>query len=168
MSEASKPGNSRYPADMTPPRALSWITSGLAMGRRPQTYIGFDLAVSCEEHLARKPMVGYYGLTLHVPMRDEEDFEMPVDVIGRAAFLIDHTVRFGGKVIVHCTGGLNRSGVVVAEALKTGAGMDGKDAVALIRRQHDEFALCNRVFERWVTGEQLPTAETSTFRLDAA
>ena len=118
-----------------------------------------------EEHLARKPMVGYMGLTLHVPMRDEDDFEMPVEVIGRAAHLIDHTVRFGGKVIVHCTGGLNRSGVVVAEALKAGAGMNGKDAVALIRAQHDSFALCNRVFERWVTGEMLPTAETSTFRI---
>lgn len=147
--------------------ALTWIVPDiLAMGRRPESYIGFDLVVSCERHLARKPMDGYLGLVLHVPMEDEDDFPLGTQV-ERAARIIDGIWDDGGMTLVHCTGGLNRSGVVVAKALMLAWGITGEQALGIIRAKRDPYCVCNRAFERWITGERLPTAETSTFRTDA-
>lgn len=141
---------------------VSEIIPRLFMGMRPKTYVGYDLVVSCEEHLARKPMEGYTGLTLHCPMRDEDDFPLNRFLISTVAEAIA-IARRNGKVLVHCTGGLNRSGVVVARALQAMHGFDGAESVRIIRETRDEWALCNKAFERWVTGEKLPTAETSAF-----
>lgn len=41
--------------------------------------------------------------------------------------------------------------------------IEPRNALALVRAARDPFVLCNRRFERWVIGEQLPTAETSAF-----
>lgn len=143
---------------------LTWLTPTIAMGRRPDSYLGFDLVVSCEWHLARKPMSEYAGLTLHVPMLDEDNFQLD-ERIDHAAVMAVSVAREGGKVLIHCTGGLNRSGVVAARALMIALDIEGREAVEIMRRRRDPFCLCNRAFERWITGEQLPTAETSAFRL---
>lgn len=165
MSSVSKKPN--YPADMNPPPALSEIVTNLWQGRRPETYIGFDLVVSCEQFLAKRPMEDYAGMTLHVPLRDEDDFELP-DVLYEAAGLVSDVMQDGRKVLVHCTGGLNRSSLVTVLALSDLGYGTPKECIAMLRRVHDPYCLCNRAFERWLTGERLPTAETSTFRLDAA
>lgn len=151
------------PLDLVP-RPLSEIVPGLYQGRRPKTYVGYDLVVSCEEHLARKPMADYRGVTIHVPMRDEDDFEISRTAVDAASSAAFEVVSDGGKVLVHCTGGLNRSSVVTAYVLM-GLGYSPRDAVGTIRERHDSYCLCNRAFERWVTGETLPTAETSAFAL---
>ena len=52
------------------------------------------------------------------------------------------------KVLVHCTGGLNRSGLVNGVILNL-EGMSGKDAVKLIREKRPE-ALFNLVFANYL------------------
>lgn len=136
------------------------------MGMRPVTYHGFDVVVSCEHHLARKPMEGYEGIVIHCPMQDEDDFECGARE-RRVAEIVSSALTGGQKVLVHCSGGLNRSGVIVALALQS-QGFTPSAAVALMRVRRDEFVLCNRAFERFVLGDRLPTAETSVFRLPPA
>jgi hypothetical protein len=144
-------------------KSLSEIVPGLWQGMRPKTYIGYDLVISCEEFLAKKPMEDFMGTTIHCPMRDEDDFKIPACGIWAAAVAAHHVLeqQRGGKVLVHCSGGLNRSSLVTARILEL-LGYEAHEAVAIIRRSHDEFCLCNRQFERWVLREQLPTAETTT------
>ena len=149
------------PRDILPP--TSEVLPNLWIGGRPSTYIGYELAVSCEQHLARRPMDDYEGLVLHCPMQDEDDFHIDPVRIGHAASLVTVVLQREGKVLIHCTGGLNRSAVVAARAIEIFVGCTPREAVALLRKQRDEYVLCNRAFERWVLGEALPTAETSAF-----
>lgn len=131
----------------------------LVMGMRPVLYDGYDLAVSCEEHLARSPMESFTGVVIHCAMRDEDEFPLGANQRFVGGVVAD-ALREQKKVYVHCTGGFNRSAVVVAEALKH-LGYTGREAVELMRARRDPFVLCNKAFERWVTGERLPTAETT-------
>jgi protein-tyrosine phosphatase len=149
---------------LKPLPAVSQITPRLWQGKRPKSYVDWNLVVSCEEHLARKPMESYSGVVIHVPMRDEDDFVIPTRAIGVAALAAEAMMREGGKVLVHCSGGLNRSSLVTMVILTAGLGMQPRDALALLRVQRDDFCLCNRAFERHALGEPLPTAETSIFR----
>jgi len=65
-------------------------------------------------------------------------------------------VEDGKRVLVHCTQGLNRSGLVVACAL-TYLGHEPADAIDLVRRKRgvdDGFgALGNEAFVDWLLGE---------------
>jgi ADP-ribosyl-[dinitrogen reductase] hydrolase len=110
-------------------------------------------------------MEDYEGLVLHVPMRDEDEFSIDPVRIGHAAALATTVLHRGGRVLIHCTGGLNRSAVVAARTIEIYVGCTPGEAVNLLRKMRDPYVLCNRAFERWVTGSQLPTAETSAFRL---
>jgi len=130
---------------------------------RPSTYRGYDLVVSCEQFLAKGPMEEYNGVVVHCPMRDADDFYIDERMIMSAAFAAVAAYNRGGRVLVHCTGGLNRSSVVTARTLQL-MGYTAAEAVLMLRTNHDAMCLCNRSFERWVLGEQLPTAETSIFR----
>jgi hypothetical protein len=141
----------------------SEIVPGIWQGKRPKRYIGYDLVVSCEEFLAKAPMEGYQGLLVHCPMRDEDDYHIDRKKIEAAAAAVERVRKGGGKVLIHCTGGLNRSSVVTATVLINWLKMKPWDAIGRIRERHDSLCLCNRQFERWVTGETLPTQETSAF-----
>lgn len=143
----------------------SQIVSGLWQGMRPASYVGWDVVVSCEEHLARRPMEGFEGAVVHVAMRDEDDFVIPALAIDVAATAVHRVLVQNGNALVHCTGGLNRSSLVTAAVLGK-FGYEPDEAVRMIRETRDDFCLCNRRFERWVLGEPLPTAETSAFRLE--
>ena len=54
-------------------------------------------------------------------------------------------VRAGRRVLVRCSGGLNRSGVVVAEALVQ-LGMTPEEAVLAVRKARGPWALTNPAF----------------------
>lgn len=56
-----------------------------------------------------------------------------------------------GPTLVHCQAGLNRSSLVVGQALIL-KGMTGRAAVDLIREKRSPACLCNPSFEKWLTG----------------
>lgn len=151
--------------ELRPLAPVSEIIKNLFQGMRPSTYVGYDFVINCERHFARTPISGYKRLFAHIPMDDDEDFVIPeVDI---KAFARDAKALLdaGMKVLVHCTGGLNRSSLVTCEILKL-CDHTPQEAVTVLRARRDPFCLCNRTFERWVLEEQLPTAETSTFRIE--
>lgn len=145
--------------------AVSEIVPGLFQGMRPASYKGYELVVSCEEFLAKKPMEGFMGGVFSVPMRDEDDFQIPTSLIEAAARAAHTVLLEHGKVLVHCTGGLNRSSLVTVEILVQ-LGFPRCEAVTILREQRDEFCLCNRHFERHALREFLPTAENSIFAIE--
>ena len=152
-------GKPDYSGQLERPPPLSEIVPGLYQGQRPDSYQPWNLVVSCEEHLARKPMNGYEGAVIHVPFVDDDEF--PLARIARqieaAALAVVYMVENGGSVLVQCTGGLNRSSLVTVEALHL-LGWERHAAVRLLRARRDPFCLCNRAFERWALREVLPTA----------
>jgi hypothetical protein len=152
-----------YSGIVDPIPEVSEILPRLFQGRRPAHYWpDYDLVVSTEEHLARTPMDGYPGIVVHIALRDEDDFHLDRRAIGAAALAAYSVWQNGGRVLVHCSGGLNRSSLVTSEILILD-GLSPREAVNLIRRSRDEYCLCNRAFERWVLRGQLPTADTSVF-----
>lgn len=70
-----------------------------------------------------------------------------IDLISRIA--LDFARR--GPTLVHCQAGLNRSGLVLANALIL-EGRTPAEAIALLRRQRSPAVLCNPHFERWLLG----------------
>lgn len=68
--------------------------------------------------------------------------------------------KAGKRVLVRCQAGLNRSGLVMALVLMRD-GYSAEDAIAKIRDQRGERALCNTIFENWL----LTKASGPTFKL---
>ncbi len=58
--------------------------------------------------------------------------------------------KAGKRVLVRCQAGLNRSGLVMALVLIR-EGYTPEQAVALIRQNRGDIALCNDTFVRWLT-----------------
>jgi dual specificity protein phosphatase-like protein len=88
------------------------------------------------------------------PMEDEDDVDPKVRDV--AAFIAS-LVGSGRKVLVHCTEGLNRSGVVIARALME-MGRSAPEAIELVRRGRgpsvDGFpGLGNQAFTAWLDAE---------------
>lgn len=74
------------------------------------------------------------------------------------ATFVESLVRSERKVLVHCTEGLNRSGIVVARALME-MGHPAAEAIDLVRRRRgpsvDGFpALGNAGFVDWLLAEE--------------
>jgi hypothetical protein len=104
---------------------------------------GFDLVVSLTERRGYGPSEG----TEHVVARLAD----AVPDAGASATIADLAERVaaavtdGRRVLVRCSGGLNRSGVVVASALVR-LGYPTDEAVAAVRRARGPWALTNPGF----------------------
>jgi protein-tyrosine phosphatase len=111
----------------------------------------FDLVVS----LTTRPGYGPAEGVEHVVVRLAD---AGVDA-GTAARLDDvaatvaEAVDEGRRVLVRCSGGLNRSGLVVALALQR-LGRPGEDAVALVRAARGPWALTNPGFVAHLRGRR--------------
>jgi protein-tyrosine phosphatase len=64
--------------------------------------------------------------------------------------LVLEALRQDAKVLVHCTGGLNRSGLVMALIVAMLEEISGEEAIELLRERHDPWVLCNPTFELYV------------------
>lgn len=71
--------------------------------------------------------------------------------VAELAGLVAEAVGAGRRVLVRCSGGLNRSGVVVAEALVL-LGHSPEAAVAAVRRARGPWALTNPGFVAHLAG----------------
>jgi protein-tyrosine phosphatase len=142
------------------------VVPGLRIGTRlvaPADYatLGVDTIVDLEDwEVAWVPPVPTGGMYLSFPIEDGPHVDPAVREV--SAFVAS-LVRSGRQVLVHCTEGLNRSGVVVARTL-IDLGWPAPDAIALVRERRgptsDGFeALMNERFEEWLRREDAQSDE---------
>jgi protein-tyrosine phosphatase len=141
------------------------VVPGLLIGTRlaagtEYRILEVDAIVDLEDwEFAWTPPVPSGGLYVCLPMDDGDDVDPKVQEL---AGFIASLVTSGRRVLVHCTEGLNRSGVVVARALMD-MGMTATEAIDLVRQRRgpsvDGFpALSNPAFEDWLRREDLATS----------
>jgi protein-tyrosine phosphatase len=83
---------------------------------------------------------------LEVRMYDSED--QAFDQVDAIASWVKSCVA-DGPTLVHCQAGLNRSSLIAGRVLTLG-GMEGWQAVKLLREKRSPACLCNPSFERWL------------------
>jgi Dual specificity phosphatase, catalytic domain len=128
-----------------PSHAPDEIIPGLWMGGSPLGGYGdFDVVVNLE-HAA--PSFEFDGVHVHWPI-DDGPMPDPTTALALGGFVAE-CVRLGRKVLVHCSAGLNRSGLIVALAL-VALGYEPPEAMARMRRLRSEWVLCNDNFEEFV------------------
>lgn len=76
---------------------------------------------------------------LHLPVSDFGDTQL-VDLIDKVSAFIDSALAKGGKVLLHCGRGQNRSPSVATAYLMRSQGMRLKDAFNLVRTKRPQFA----------------------------
>lgn len=136
------------------------VSPGLLIGTRiaaasDYATLGVDVIVDLEDwEWAWVPPVPTGKISVSFPIDDGDEVDPKVREV--AAFIAS-LVRAGSTVLVHCTEGLNRSGVVVARALMA-MGLTADEAIQVVRRQRgpsvDGFpALGNEAFVDWLLRE---------------
>ena len=84
---------------------------------------------------------------------DDDPQTLPdTSILRHLAALLADRVRREEKVVVHCAGGLNRSGLVVAQTLIE-LGHRPADAIELVRGARGKWALSNPAFEAFLLSQ---------------
>lgn len=73
----------------------------------------------------------------------------PEEQLDELADAVVSALDRGGKVLVHCQAGLNRSNLVTALALIK-RGRTPEEAITLLREKRSPVVLCNQAFENWL------------------
>jgi protein-tyrosine phosphatase len=115
------------------------IVPGLWMGQAPPPAAnlpGFTMVVlTAKEYQPKSAQLNLPGVqVVHVPLPDGPLTQQLQQAALNAAVLVANEVKAGGKVLVTCWAGANRSGLVVALALEQ-MGMAGPIALAKVRAQ---------------------------------
>ena len=137
----------------TPAFTFDAVIPGLYQGDFPTGSVDwsrFDDVVSLTVEDVPGVRLEVGGLRMHVPIWDDE----MVDPTGvrAAALTVAERVTAGKRVLVHCSAGLNRSGVVSARALMF-MGVPVAEAIAKVRSARGPYALSNRDFVAWLHEE---------------
>jgi hypothetical protein len=118
----------------------SRICSKLYMGSRPPegerlAREGFRFLLLCA--MEHQPSASKFpGVDVqHVPLDDHILPDDEWNMARAAAVLVERRVADGVRTLVTCSQGRNRSGLVVALALRRLYGMSGRAAVALVKRR---------------------------------
>lgn len=152
--------------DAPPPPPPGWrmevfeVVPGLFIGTRLESgseyaTLGVDVIVDLEDwEWAWAPPVPTGRIYMSFPMEDEDEVDPKVREV---ASFVAALVGSGRTVLVHCTEGLNRSGVVVARALMM-MGRSAEDAIGLVRERRGPSAdgspaLGNDPFDAWLRSE---------------
>ena len=88
------------------------------------------------------------------PLEDGETLPEPV-LLDHLVGLVVDLAREGRRVLVHCTFGKNRSGLVMALVVREVLGCDGPTALARVRAVRDN-AVNNDAFSEWVSALPAP------------
>ncbi|MGN6088039.1 MAG: protein-tyrosine phosphatase family protein [Actinomycetales bacterium] len=119
---------------------------------------GIDVVVDVADAHAHPPQGAVDGLTyLKCPLVDGDEVPDPAVTL-RLARLVAELLASGHRVLVHCTFGRNRSGLLVALIVREVLGVDGDDAVRHVQACRDR-ALNNKAFAAWL--RSLPAPEDS-------
>lgn len=107
----------------------------------------FDLVVSLYKRHGHGP--SSHVRELHRPIPDGRLTGSERALIDEIVAPIVEALELGGKVLVRCQAGYNRSGLVVALAMLA-KGYDPGQAIDLIRRKRSPYALCNEHFVEYI------------------
>lgn len=130
-----------------PPFAILDDKLYMGMHQPPGALDGFDVVVGVAKEKRVHPWDHPNATVVHVPIVDEgppsqEDWKLACET----ANLVFEHLEAGRRVYVGCSMGINRSAWVVALVLKK-RGLDGTQAVQLIRERRGSIALTNQFFE---------------------
>lgn len=133
----------------TPPGMGELWQGGVPAGVREVN--DFDLVVNCSYELPDIQQSSG-GLYFRLDLDDARMYESMQRTIRLASGVVASVVRDGLRVLVHCTQGWNRSGVVVARSLIY-LGVEPATAICLVQEYRDPMALCNAHFTAWLMRE---------------
>ncbi len=86
--------------------------------------------------------------TLHLPILDQA---VPTsEQLDRALDWMDSHIQKGEKVLIHCVGGIGRSGTIAAAYLKRKQGLTAAEAINAVRYYRSERCLENTTQERYI------------------
>jgi hypothetical protein len=110
---------------------------------------GIDMVVDLADPDAIPPATEVDGIGyLKCPLVDGDSVPDPV-LTQRLAELVAGLVRDGRMVLVHCTFGRNRSGLVAALVVRELLGLSGAEALRYVRERRDR-AVNNQTFAAWL------------------
>ncbi len=108
----------------------------------PDELIDFGVPDLLEQYRGR-------GLdVLHLPILDQRVPNR--EQLDQAMAWMDAHIQRGEKVLVHCVGGIGRSGTIVASYLKLKEGLPADQAIATVRQYRSERCLENQTQERYI------------------
>lgn len=120
--------------------------------------IGIDVVLDLADPDAYPPAEEIEGLTyLKCPLVDGDELPEPGLTL-RLAALVAGLARDGHRVLVHCTFGRNRSGLMAALVVRELLGISGAAALDHVRARRTD-AVNNEGFAAWLRGLPAPTAE---------
>lgn len=125
------------------------------MGGSPDAGYGdFEIVIDLEHEA---PWCDFDGeIHIHWPI---DDGPMPDETTALAlGEFAAECVRLGAKTLIHCSAGLNRSGLITALAL-CALGYEPRAAIARIREARSPWCLFNRDFERFILRDETPLWE---------
>lgn len=125
---------------------------------RPVSDIDMFVQCAIEEESPYAPLDGFSVVVFHARFEDAAPRPAEREIALRAAEVVAAAVRRGQRVLVACSMGRNRSGLVVGLALRL-LGHSGDEAVALVRAARGPMALSNEAFEQMVREARPSTSD---------
>lgn len=126
----------------------------LWMGSRPpvdRVMASLDAVVLCAD--SYQPVMPLYkGKVFRCPIRDAEPTEGELAMAMASAAAAGKVWRAGGKILVTCHAGLNRSGLVTGLILLDVTRKDAEEVIRMIRSARGPDALFNNHFVRVLEG----------------
>ena len=155
-SAPTPPSTAPDPADVQPPIE---VLPGLWWSGLPDDWVEVREQVDAVIDLS-DPGPGPSGEELgeltyvKAPLEDGESLPDQV-LLDHLTSLVVELVRDGRRVLVHCTFGKNRSGLIMALVVREVLGCDGATALARVRAVRDN-AVNNDLFAEWLSGLPAP------------
>lgn len=103
------------------------------------------LVLGAREYQPRSENFPGLRTVLHAPLDDDVPTTREIEMAVNAAALVSEEIKRGGKVLVTCIMGRNRSGLIMALALRNLYGFSGKQVVSQVKVMRP-FALTNPHF----------------------
>jgi hypothetical protein len=107
---------------------------------------GFEVVVMLEDERRDEVRPPAGGVFLAWPIEDSAETLPDEETLQAVVGLVGRSVRAGRPTLITCLGGLNRSGLVAAIALRR-LGRTADEALALVRAARGPYALGNELFE---------------------